>query len=262
MGCAIAREGNKVEVTKVVSADVTGDGSPEAIVRMDCLHAASEWPDWVFVYSDASGTPKVLGTLISNSDSTYVTTIATSGHAITLGLLTWSKYAAGCCADLHYTQTFTWTGSNFAHSGRHDVVVPCADTAFTVTATEPDSATGHSGIILEFGNRLPEACTIHGYPGLDAMSSSGHVLAHATRTLNGFTGGAHSVPTLTVAPGHTVSARVEWLNFNPATSGSCTTSASIEVTPANTSDTVPLPVRVTVCGLEVHPTVAGSSGNA
>jgi hypothetical protein len=107
MDCAIAQEGGTVEVTKVVSADVTGDGTPEAIVRVNCLHSASEWPDWVFVYSDATGTPRVLGTLITGNDSTYVPGISASGRTIKLGLLTWSKYAAGCCADLHYTQAFS-----------------------------------------------------------------------------------------------------------------------------------------------------------
>lgn len=261
MHCENAGLGNRVEVGRVVTGDVTGDRSPDAVVSLDCAHSASEWPDWVFVYSDSTGTPKAIATLISDTDSTYAPTIATSGRTVTVGLVTWSKYAAGCCPDLHYTQTFTWTGAGFERGARRDVLLACADTAFTVSATAPDSATGHSGIVLEFGNRLPQACTIRGYPGLDAVNSADHVLAHATRTLNGFTGGAHSIPTLTVSPGRTVSARVEWLNFNPATSGSCPTSASIEVTPANTSDTVDLPVKVTVCGLQVHPTVAGSTGN-
>jgi hypothetical protein len=140
-------------------------------------------------------------------------------------------------------------------------VPTCSDASFDVSAANQEGATGHSRIVLLFRNRSTQPCTVHGYPGVDAVTSSGAILAHATRTLNGFGGGAHTVATLTVAPGATVSAVLEWLNFNPATSGSCATSAAIDVTPANTAHTVRLPVQVTVCSLQVHPTVAGSTGN-
>jgi hypothetical protein len=51
------------------------------------------------------------------------------------------------------------------------------------------------------------------------------------------------------------------LNFNPASSGSCTFSKSVATTPANTTHTVHLTVSVSVCALQVHPTVAGTSGS-
>jgi hypothetical protein len=262
MDCARAGLGGKVDVLKVVSADVTGDGRPEAIVRLECAHSASEWPDSVYVYADTSGGPTEIGLLLRQNQDRYAPSITTKGNTVTLGLVGWSKYAPGCCPDLNYTQTFTWGGRGFDVGPLRSVVKPCGESAFAVSAADPEGATGHSSIVLEFKNRLPQTCTIGGYPGLDAMTASGAILAHAARTLNGFTGGAHSLATLTVAPGKTVSARVEWMNFNPKTSGPCATSASIEVTPANTSDTAPLSVKVTVCGLQVHPTVAGTSGNA
>jgi hypothetical protein len=87
------------------------------------------------------------------------------------------------------------------------------------------------------------------------------VLAHAKRTMRGFAGGAHVKKTITVQPGHYASANVEWMNFNPVTSGSCTFSHSVATTPANTTHTVHLAVSVSVCSLQVHPTVAGTSGN-
>ena len=261
LDCTAAQQGGKVEVLKVVVADVTGDGQPDAIVRLECAHSASEWPDWIFVYSDTAGTPAVVGTLIKGSDNLYAPDIRPGTTSVTLGELGWSTFAPGCCPDLHYTQTFTWTGTGFTAGPRTGVVTQCADTALTVAAGGQQGATGHSSVVLLFTNRLPIACTIRGYPGLDALSSSGGVLAHATRTMSGFAGGAHAIASLTVAPGQTVSALAEWLNFNPATSGPCTTSASVAVTPANTADTVPLPLHVTVCGLQIHPTVAGSSGS-
>ena len=260
LNCAPAGLGGKVDVTKVVSADVTGDGIPDAIVRAACAHSASEWPDSVYVYSDATGTPTLVGTLVNQKASVYVPSITPTGKAVQLGLLTWSKFAAGCCPDLKYTQTFTWSGSGYVAGPRIDVIKPCGDTAFTTSASNQQGAAGHGSLDLVFVNRLPQACTIVGYPGVDAVNASGGVLAHAKRTLNGYSGGAKAIKTLTVQPGQTVSARVEWLNFDPTTAGACTFSKMIEVTPANTTNTAELPAQVSVCGLQVHPTVAGDSG--
>jgi len=260
MNCTPAGLGGKVDVTKLVSADVTGDAIPDAIVRAACAHSASEWPDSVYVYSDASGTPTLVATLVNQKASVYVPSITPANKAVQLGLVTWSKFAAGCCPDLNYTQTFSWSGTGYVAGPRIDVVKPCGDTAFTTTASAPQGAAGHGSLDLVFVNRLPQACTIVGYPGLDAVNASGGVLAHAKRSLNGYSGGAHAMKTLTVQPGQAVSARVEWLNFNPATAGACTFSKMIEVTPANTTNTVELPSQVSICGLKIHPTVAGVSG--
>ena len=121
---------------------------------------------------------------------------------------------------------------------------------------------GHSNIVIRFKNVSSSACSLYGYPGLDALGSYGTVLKHAKRTVNGFTGGASSVQTIVVQPGHFASADVEWMNFNPSTSGDCQWSSSIATTPANTSDTVNFPVSVSVCELQVHATVAGKTGNS
>jgi hypothetical protein len=251
-----------VDVVKVLAADVTGDGLPDAIVRMECAHSASEWPDTVDVYSDNAGIPTLIGSLLGQRDSSYASTITAKNNTVTLGLTTWSTYAAGCCPDLNYTRTFTWTGHAFSAGPLIDQLRPCGDTAFTVTAGGEQGATGHGSLVLRFQSQLPQPCTVQGYPGLDAVTSSGTVLAHAARTLNGFAGGAHASVTLTVAPGQTVSALVEWMNFDPATAGPCPLSDSILVTPANTTATVALPARIDTCELQVHPTVAGTTGDA
>jgi hypothetical protein len=137
----------------------------------------------------------------------------------------------------------------------------CGDRALAVTNTPSDGAMGHSRTVLLFRNRVHHACTLYGYPGLDALGGYGHVLAHAKRTLNGAMGGAKHLRTVTILPGHYASAVVEWANFNPATSGDCTFSSSIAVTPANTAHSTILPFSVSICELQVHPTVSGTNGN-
>jgi hypothetical protein len=153
------------------------------------------------------------------------------------------------------------TAAGVSVAGPASATAACGNSSFTITATATDGATGHATFVLEYYNKTATACTIYGYPGLDALNSSGHVLAHATRTLSGFTGGAHHEVTVLVAAHGRASARVEWMNFNPTTGGSCAFSTSIATTPANTSDTVHLAKSVSVCDLQVHPTVAGTTGN-
>lgn len=139
----------------------------------------------------------------------------------------------------------------------------CGNASLAVTATAEQGATGHANFVLMFRNTTTQACTLYGYPGLDALNKSGTVIKHAKRTLTGFTGGStKGLETILVKPGKYASADVEWMNFNPKTGGTCTFSHSVAATPANTSHTAQLKRSVSVCQLQVHPTVAGKTGNS
>lgn len=140
-------------------------------------------------------------------------------------------------------------------------VPSCMGTSLRITHTHTLGATGHGNLVLRFRNISRATCSLRGYPGFDALRANGTVLAHARRTLNGFTGGAHAVRTIVLRPNRVASADVEWMNFNPRTSGSCRFSHSIATTPANTFRTVHFRVSVSKCSLQVHPTVAGGTGN-
>jgi hypothetical protein len=137
----------------------------------------------------------------------------------------------------------------------------CGTHSLSASVADPEGATGHGSLVLLFRNLTKSTCTIYGYPGLDALNGSGHVIAHAKRTLNGFAGGPKSEKTITVKADDFASAIAEWMNFNPKTSGPCATSKSIAITPANTAHTVHVTIGVSVCDLQVHPTMAGADGN-
>ncbi|HET6876521.1 MAG TPA: DUF4232 domain-containing protein [Jatrophihabitans sp.] len=137
----------------------------------------------------------------------------------------------------------------------------CGDASLAVTATRSQGATGHGSFVVLFQNISGVRCHIRGYPGLDAIGRNGHLLKHAKRTLSGFTGGSrHGVPRVVLRPGRFASADVEWLNFGRG-GRSCKSSLSVNATPANTGYTVHLARSVTLCHLQVHPTVPGRSGN-
>jgi hypothetical protein len=138
----------------------------------------------------------------------------------------------------------------------------CGNYSLAVSRTATDGAAGHGRIVLLFRNVSHTTCTLYGYPGLDALNASGQLLAHAKRTLSGYMGGAYAGErTVTITAGHYGSAVVEWLNFNPVTTGDCTFSKSVATTPANTTRTWHLAASVSICNLQVHPTVAGTSGS-
>lgn len=148
-------------------------------------------------------------------------------------------------------------------TGPAGAAVPsCGNTSLRVNHSATQGATGHSNMVLWFRNITSSTCSLYGYPGLDALGPQGGVLAHAQRTLHGFTGGASAERTIVLTPNALASSDVEWHNFNFSTGGPCTFSSSIATTPPNTSHTVHYPVSVSVCGLEIHPTVAGSTGNS
>jgi hypothetical protein len=141
-------------------------------------------------------------------------------------------------------------------------VPACGNHSLAVTHNSPQGAMGHGNVLIRFQNVSYNACSLYGYPGFDALGSYGSVLKHAKRTVHGFTGGASSVQTIVIQPGHYASADVEWMNFHPKSGKSCVASDSIATTPANTSDTVDFPLSISTCSLQVHPTVAGKSGNS
>jgi hypothetical protein len=139
----------------------------------------------------------------------------------------------------------------------------CGNASLAVTASRGQGFAGHGALVVLFRNKTAQACTLTGYPGLDALNRHGAVMKHARRTLTGAAGGStQGVQTIRVRPGGYASATVEWLNFNPQTAGACAFSHSIAVTPANTGHTRVIDRSVSVCRLQVHPTVAGRSGRS
>lgn len=163
-------------------------------------------------------------------------------------------------AALAAAGTLTATGLLATAASASAATVPrCGNHSLAVTRTFTQGGAGHGWMALIYRNVTTHTCTVYGYPGLDAISSTGHVLAHATRTLSGYGSGGR-LATVTIRPGKFASAGVEWLNFNPRTSGPCAFSTTVNTVVANTSTVHRLRVSVSACRLQVHPTVAGTPG--
>ena len=136
----------------------------------------------------------------------------------------------------------------------------CTGAQLKIGTGEGQGGAGHGGFPLEFRNTSGHACTLSGYPGLDAISKKGTVLVHAERTESGYLAGAPAGRTVTVQPGQYASAFVEWVDMD-SHGGACKNSHSIAVTAPNTYRTVHRAIHVGRCELQVHPVTAGRSGS-
>ncbi|HEY8300638.1 MAG TPA: DUF4232 domain-containing protein [Jatrophihabitans sp.] len=140
-------------------------------------------------------------------------------------------------------------------------VPACKGNLIAFSHNRPQGAAGHGNVILRFRNVSQGTCSLRGYPGVDALGRHGGVLAHATRTLHGFTGGTSAVRTIVLHSWQRASADLEWANFG-ANGRSCRFSKSLAVTPPNTTRTFHSSLSVSVCSLQIHPVVKGTSGDA
>jgi len=97
--------------------DVTGDGAKDAFVQVACHTMTGGSPDQVEVFDGASAAsaPHLLDTLnpVTSSDMKEVKNVAVSGSVVTLSGEDWSANAPECCADIAWSQTFTWSNGNF-----------------------------------------------------------------------------------------------------------------------------------------------------
>jgi hypothetical protein len=147
-------------------------------------------------------------------------------------------------------------------SASADTAPPCQNGDITVSLGQTEGATGHISVLLLFANDSGHPCVLQGYPGAELTDPSGTLPPlDAARKLTGFMGGARGMskpPRVSLAPGQTVSAVLEWSDVTASTStASCYTgSAVLEATPPNTtqSTTLSLGGGALVCsGFQVHP---------
>lgn len=138
----------------------------------------------------------------------------------------------------------------------------CGNGQLKITLGRPNGASGHDGYRIFFRNVSGSTCTVRGYPGFDAFQGAKAPI-HAKRTLLGFFGGSrHGLPTVHLAPGHTASATVEYSTVQTGNGGQgCPSTSRAKITVPNTTRAVTLPAPATLCNLQIHPTVPGTSGN-
>lgn len=137
----------------------------------------------------------------------------------------------------------------------------CRGNALGISLTQASPGLTHHGYVIEFKNR-GSACSITGYPAVDALNAKGHRILSAKRTKSGYLGGVFSgpIPRVHLAKGKTASAMVEWSDLGSP----CPRAHSLRVTSPNAVNSVvfsPNSLKSeTLCHVQVHPVVPGTTG--
>jgi hypothetical protein len=165
------------------------------------------------------------------------------------------------------TTTTTTASATSSSAAAHAASTACVSGQISVTAGATGAGLGHVGVVLRFRSTASDTCTLSGYPGATLVTAGGRDVP-ARRTRNGYLGGLAAasglVPVVRVLPGHTVSAYLEGLDSDAAHGGGpCPRYAHLLVTPPNQTVTARMTSPLTtICRLEVHPVVAGTTGRA
>jgi hypothetical protein len=247
---------------------VPGEPAPLWLLPVTCngmTNASHPAPVEVFRYTPTG--PQLVQTLAyvpGDQRSIMVTVIDVEGSNLVLAEKGYSPTDPLCCRSLRFSQDFTWSTaqSRFVAGPQVDTVPTCAGDQLTVTSSPLTSDSGDArGLLLKYANAGDQPCALTGYPGASIVDGAGQPLADAARTPAGFFGGlaAGDAPRLVLFRGLPGSAVIEWTAAQQG-GAQCWADATLLSTPPGTSTTQSFGVQPLVCGLQVHPVVAGDAG--
>lgn len=155
----------------------------------------------------------------------------------------------------------TTAGAAAAHTA---AVARCTAHQLVLTAGKENGGVGHVGFPLRFTNTSVGKCSLHGYPGVQALDKHGKPNMNAERTKSGYLGGdtrSGPPPTVVLHPGDVASAYLEGTDMPTGQHKSCPQAAAFRVTPPNTHRATLLKRSLPECSrLQIHPVVPGKSG--
>jgi hypothetical protein len=140
----------------------------------------------------------------------------------------------------------------------------CVDSSQLQLGSHPVSTHSGDGVGLLLTIKLlgGPPCTLSGYPDVRAVDGSNNVLVTAAHIPNGVLGGlatgTTTPPTVTLKPGQTASAVVEWAAAAYTPTSICVPNSRISLTVGAGGATFQPVSRL--CDLVVHPFVAGDTG--
>lgn len=140
----------------------------------------------------------------------------------------------------------------------------CTSSQLNITWAGVSGGLGHAGFVVLLENS-GSPCVLRGYPDVDGVDADGKVIVQADPTPNGYLGGlddSSSGSTVDLQTGQMASALVEGLSGPKAGDAPCPEYEALLVTPPSDSSPTRLPMRSSLCELQVHPLVAGPSGGA
>jgi hypothetical protein len=145
-------------------ADVTGDGTDEALVQATCPAAVSTRADHVVVLDVTTAGPLLLGVL---GDDLFhpQAEVTTEGTTVTLSGPTVADEDPYCCPGHWGTVTYGWDGAAFVVRSRSEV-----------PGTQPAAGGGpadgeHVGVLLSVGDAEVSVLVVDWFEGADAVAA-------------------------------------------------------------------------------------------
>lgn len=141
----------------------------------------------------------------------------------------------------------------------------CSFRQLGISARTAGAGAGHYGLVLLFRNHSRRACTLHGYPGVEALNRHGKPNMEAKRTKSGYLMGDFRrgrPPTVVLRPGRVASAGVEGTDVPRGNHHSCPKAKALRVTPPNDRKARLVHKGLLECSrIQVHPVVHGTTGS-
>ncbi|BCJ39503.1 hypothetical protein GCM10010168_62490 [Actinoplanes ianthinogenes] len=110
-------------IQKVITADVNGDGTFDALVAHACSPITSYWPTVVDVFDGTSpaAKPKRLGALLQDvgpDDLPYLDTMKVKNGVVTIQAYGVDKHTDQSCPSVYYTYEYKYSGAKFSRTSR------------------------------------------------------------------------------------------------------------------------------------------------
>ncbi|SDF21365.1 LppP/LprE lipoprotein [Blastococcus aurantiacus] len=145
-------------------ADVTGDGTDEALVQVTCPAAVSSHADHVVVFDVTTARPRLLGVL--GDDLVHPRAeVATEGTTVTLSGPTVGDDDPHCCPGHWGTVTYAWDGAAFVVRSRSEV--PGTQPAGGGRLADGE----HVGVLLSVGDDEVSVLVLDWFEGADAVAA-------------------------------------------------------------------------------------------
>jgi hypothetical protein len=146
-------------------ADVTGDGTDEALVQATCPAAVSTPADHVVVLDVTGAQPALLGVLGGDLFHPQAT-VTTEGSTVTLSGPTVAGDDPYCCPGHWGTITYAWNGAAFVARSRSEV--PGTQQPATGDALTDGE---HVGVLLSVGDDEVSVQVVDFFEGADAVTA-------------------------------------------------------------------------------------------
>ncbi len=119
----------------------------------------------------------------------------------------------------------------------------CATSALKVSLGQPNGAAGTTFYPLRFVNTSKVGCTLHGYPGVSAVTASGKQIGSPASRISA------SSKTVTLLPGKTQSAVLGIIDTGDFSPSQCApvTAAGLKVFPPNQTKAITIKKKFSTC---------------